>query len=109
MRTLTEYQLWYGIDRQQPETHELRAGAVTALLDGIDLRYVRSGSLEIVRRIYVAVRDQNWNTIPGQHRVTRLEQRQDSFEVEFEVEHREHDLNYTWHGRILGSRWADPL
>ena len=103
MRTLTEYQLWYGIDRQPPETHELRAGAVTALLDGIDLRYVRSGSLEIVRRIYVAVRDQNWNTIPGQHRVTRLEQRQDSFEVEFEVEHREHDLNYTWHGRILGS------
>jgi hypothetical protein len=38
MRTLSEYQLWYGVDRQPAETRELRAGGVTALLDGIDLR-----------------------------------------------------------------------
>jgi len=103
MRTLSEYQLWYGVDRQPAETRELRAGGVTALLDGIDLRYVRIGSLETVRRIYVAVRDQNWNTIPGQQRITRLEQGQDRFEVEFEVEHQAHDLDYAWHGRIVGS------
>ncbi len=103
MRTLSEYQLWYGVDRQPAEMRELRAGGVTALLDGIDLRYVRIGSLETVRRIYVAVRDQNWNTIPGQQRITRLEQGQDRFEVEFEVEHQAHDLDYAWHGRIVGS------
>jgi len=103
MRTLSAYQLWYGVDRPPPATRELRAGSVTALLDGIDLRYVRAGSLEVVRRIYVAVRDQNWNTIPGRHRITRLDQQPDSFEVEFEVEHRAHDLDFAWHGRIAGS------
>jgi D-apionolactonase len=102
MRTLSEPQLWYGVDRQLPQAHELRAGPVMALLDGIDLRYVRLGSLEVVRRIYVAVRDQNWNTIPAQHRVTRLDQAQASFEVEFEVEHLAHDLDFAWHGRIVG-------
>src|SRR6266568_7329599 len=103
MRTLSAYQLWYGVDRPPPATRELRAGSMTALLDGIDLRYVRASSLEVVRRIYVAVRDQNWNTIPGRHRVTRLDQQADSFEVEFEVEHRAHDLAFAWHGRIAGS------
>ncbi len=103
MRTLSAYQLWYGVDRPPPAARELRAGSVTALLDGIDLRYVRVGSLEVVRRIYVAVRDQNWNTIPGRHRITRLDKQPDSFEVEFEVEHRAHDLDFAWHGRIVGS------
>ncbi len=102
MRTLSEPQLWYGVDRQSPQARELRAGPVMALLDGIDLRYVRLGSLEVVRRIYVAVRDQNWNTIPAQHRITRLDQAQESFEVEFEVEHQAHDLDFDWHGRIVG-------
>ncbi len=102
MRTFSEPQLWYGADRQLPQTHELRARPVTAMLDGIDLRYVRLGSFEVVRRIYVAVRDQNWNTIPARHRITRLDQAQDSFEVEFEVEHQARDLDFAWHGRIVG-------
>jgi D-apionolactonase len=104
MRMLTERQLWYGVDRQQPETRELRAGPITALLDGIDLRYVRIGSLEVVRRIYVAVRDQNWNTIPGPYRITRIDQERDWFEIRFEVEHLAHDLDFGWQGWIVGSR-----
>jgi hypothetical protein len=104
MRTLTERQLWYGVDKQSPETRELRAGQVTALLDGIDLRYVRLGSLEVVRRIYVAVRDQNWNTIPGTYRITRIDQERDRFEIRFEVEHTAHELGFVWHGKIVGSR-----
>ncbi len=104
MRTLTERQLWYGVDKQPPETRELRAGQVTALLDGIDLRYVRIGSLEVARRIYVAVRDQNWNTIPGTHRITRIDQERDRFEIRFEVEHTSQELRFAWHGKIVGSR-----
>jgi hypothetical protein len=103
MRTLSTYEIWYGVDRPPEETRELHAGPVTVLLDGIDLRYVRLGSLETVRRISVAVRDQNWNTIPGQHRITRVEQQADSFLVEFAVEHKAHDIDFAWQGRITGS------
>jgi len=104
MRALTERQLWFGVDKQLPETRELRAGQVTALLDGIDLRYVRTGSLEVVRRIYVAVRDHNWNTIPGTHRITRIDQERDRFEIRFEVEHTSHELGFVWQGKIVGSQ-----
>src|SRR6266566_3971376 len=104
MRTFTERQLWYGVDKPPPETRVLNAGSVTVLLDGIDLRYVRIGSLEVVRRIYMAVRDQNWNTIPGQHHITRIDQERDRFEIRYEVEHKDHDLDFTWQGKIVGSR-----
>ena len=103
MRALSEYQLWYGVDRPPPAVHELRAGSLTALLDGIDLRYVRLGSLETVRRVYVALRDQNWNTIPGQYSISRIEQQPESFEVEFDAEHRSHDIDFAWHGTITGT------
>ena len=103
MPALSEYQLWYGIDRPPAETYQLQAGSLTALLDGIDLRYVRLGSLETVRRVYVAVRDQNWNTIAGQYRIARIMQQSDSFEVEFDVEHRSHDIDFAWHGTITGT------
>ncbi len=102
MRALSDYQLWYGVDNPPVETRELRAGPVTTLLDGIDLRYIRRGPLEVVRRVYVAVRDQNWNTILGQHRITRIDQGQEGFEVEFDVEHRAPGLDFAWHGRITG-------
>jgi hypothetical protein len=102
MRALSDYQVWYGVDSSPAETLELRAGPVVALLDGIDLRYIRRGPLEVVRRVYVAVRDQNWNTILGQHRITRIDQRQDGFEVEFDVEHRALGLDFAWHGSITG-------
>jgi hypothetical protein len=103
MRTLSEFQLWYGVDRPPPATQELRAGSLTVLLDGIDLRYVCLGSLETVRRVYVALRDQNWNTIPGQYSITRIEQQPESFEVEFDAEHRSHDIDFAWHGTITGT------
>jgi hypothetical protein len=103
MCALSEFQLWYGIDRPPAETHELRAGSLTALLDGIDLRYVRLGSLETVRRVYVAVRDQNWNTIPGQYSIARIKQQSDNFEIEFDVEHRSHDIDFAWHGTVTGT------
>ncbi|HLI07341.1 MAG TPA: hypothetical protein VKV40_12295 [Ktedonobacteraceae bacterium] len=102
MRALSDYQVWYGANNPPPETRELRAGPVAALLDGIDLRYIRRGPLEVVRRVYVAVRDQNWNTILGQHRITRIDQRKDGFEVEFDVEHRAPGLDFAWHGSITG-------
>jgi hypothetical protein len=103
MRSLTEYELLHGIAEPPPETREIRAGPLIGILDGIDLRYLRFGRLELVRRIYVAVRDQNWNTIPAQYRITHLEQGPSTFVIEIEAEHREGDLKFAWRGSIAGS------
>jgi len=48
--------LLHGSDAPIPEPRSLRAGPVTMLLDGVDLRYIRVGRTEIVRRVYAAVR-----------------------------------------------------
>ena len=81
----------------------LRAGRLTAVLDGVDLRYVKLGEVELVRRIYVAVRDRNWNTIPGVASDLEVDEQDDSFEVRFSIRHTSHDTDFSWSGRIAGS------
>jgi D-apionolactonase len=93
----------HGSDAPIPELRVLHAGAARALLDGIDLRYVCIGRTELVRRVYVAVRDRNWNTIPGAVSDLELEARDDSFDIRFEVRHRAHDVDFSWNGAIAGS------
>ena len=51
--------LLHGSDQPLPAPAVLRAGHVTAALDGVDLRYLRVGQVELVRRIYVAVGDRD--------------------------------------------------
>jgi hypothetical protein len=92
-----------GIDRPAPELVPLRAGPLTAILDGVDLRYVKLGAVELVRRIYAAVRDQNWNTIPGVAVNSELDVREDAFDVRFDVRHGNDELDFSWQGTISGT------
>ena len=73
------------------------------MLDGVDLRYVKLGEVELVRRIYAAVRDQNWNTIPGVAVNSELDVREDGFDVRFDVRHANDELDFSWQGTISGT------
>ena len=84
------------------EMRVLRAGPVTMLLDGVDLRYLRVGGTELVRRVYVAVRDVDWDTVPGAVSDLEVEQDEASFRVEFDVRHARRDVDFSWHGAITG-------
>jgi D-apionolactonase len=95
--------LLHGVDDPPQELSTLRAGPLAAALDGVALRYVRAGDVEIVRRVYVAVRDRNWNTIPGVPGDVEVEAGSDSFQVTFSVRHTSHDVDFSWRGRIAGS------
>ena len=55
--------LYYGKDEALPKQTPLRAGPLSLIYEAGDLRYIKWGGREIVRRIYVAVRDRNWATI----------------------------------------------
>jgi D-apionolactonase len=99
---ISPYQWWYGRDEPPLEWRLLRAGPVTARLVGRDLRNVRFGGAEIAQRIYVAVRDRNWDTIPGEISHLTVEQEDDRFTVHFTVTHRQRDIDWVWRGEILG-------
>src|SRR5579859_6128541 len=93
----------HGTERPLSELRWLRAGPLRAALDGVDLRYVKLGEIELVRRIYVAVRDRNWNTIPGVPSEVEVTEDEDSFEVRFEVRHTGHETDFSWAGAIVGT------
>ncbi len=98
------HQLWLGRETPPETPIELTAGPVTALLYQGDLRHVRIGDVELAQRIYVAVRDAVWNTIPGE--ITDLDVRSGdgTFTVEFTCEHRYREIDFEWRARIRGDR-----
>ena len=99
---ISQFQWWYGRDEPPLVPRVLRAGPVTARLVGRDLRNVRFDGVEIAQRIYVAVRDRNWDTVPGDVSGETVEEGEDRFAVRFTVTHHQHDVDLTWQGEILG-------
>ena len=53
---------YYGKDESLPDQIDLKAGPLNLFYEAGDLRYIKYGDKEIIRRIYVAVRDRNWDT-----------------------------------------------
>lgn len=95
--------LRYGSPRPLPEQRLLRAGPLTLAYEAGDLRYIRFGSHEVLRRVYVAVRDHNWDTISPQMSNENVEVGVDSFRITFDVAHRQHEIDFHWRGEITGS------
>lgn len=56
----------FGTTTVDPEGRELRAGALSAVLDSGALRYIRVGDVEVLRAIAFLVRDENWGTYTPQ-------------------------------------------
>lgn len=81
----------------------LRAGPLTALLDGPDLRHVRLGGVELVQRVYIAVRDAPWNTIPAGYTDWQRDVDADRFSIRFRARHRHEDIDVEWAGHIEGT------
>ncbi len=85
----------------------MRAGPLSAEYDGGSLRYIRFGDREILRRVLVAVRDADWNTLQAQLSNETLTAREDSFRLEFDAR----NGDFGWRGVITGDsdgtiRWA---
>ncbi len=98
--------LRYGREAPLPERMPLRAGPLSLVYEGGDLRYVRLGDREILRRVYVAVRDRNWETVPAALSDVEMEIGGDSFRNTYRAEHVEGDIGYAWLGRSRGTRTA---
>ena len=81
----------------------LSAGPLKLLFDNGEIRYLRLGDVEVLRRVYVAVRDRNWRTIPPVISDLRIEHGDDSFEISYHVEHNAGGLHFAWDGRITAS------
>lgn len=84
------------------EARLLRAGAVSVCLGGGDLRHICVGAAEAVERIYFAVRDTNWGTVPGQLSNVTISEDAGGFTVGFDCLHKQGEVDFHWRGEIHG-------
>jgi hypothetical protein len=80
----------------------LQAGPVRVLFADGDLRQCRRDGTEIVRRIYVAIRDLDWNTLPGEISGLEVTDEGEKFRIRFTRRHQAGGLDYQWQAEIDG-------
>ena len=82
----------------------LGAGPVTLLYERGSVRCVKHDDDEIVRRIYFALRDRNWNTIEGRISEEMISASDEGFLVTFVSTHEAGPIRFVWKGEIRGAR-----
>jgi hypothetical protein len=80
----------------------LKAGPLNAFWEPGGLRYIRWGGIEVIRRIYGAVRDRNWKSIDGTLSTVHIHEQPDSFRIQFTSAHQDNDIDFVWNGTIVG-------
>jgi hypothetical protein len=97
---------YYGSTEPLPERREVRAGPLTAVLEGADLRYLSVDGEVVILRLYAAIRDRSWGTITPIFTRYNLDQSEQAFTLSFTAEHvsgGEQDVDFAWQGAIVGS------
>lgn len=80
----------------------LRAGPLSMKYENGFLRYIRAGETEVLRMIYFAVRNENWDTIEGRISQEEIRKGADSFEIRYEWESINPTCEFGWKCRISG-------
>lgn len=81
----------------------LTAGPLKCLLMEGELRYLTVGATEAVRRIYAAVRDRFWNTIPGTISGLTVDRSEEAFTARWRSEHANGDVDFVWDSKVTGT------
>ena len=93
---------YYGKNESLPEQIDLKAGPLNLFYEAGDLRYIKYGDKEIIRRIYVAVRDRNWDTVKPVLSNVKMDIEGDSFIITYTVSNIQSDIDFCWQGKIIG-------
>lgn len=94
--------LYYGKETPLPEQIPLRAGPLTMIYENGDLRYIKLGEKEIVRRLYVAIRDRNWGTAANVLSNVQMHIGDESFQISYDCTNKLLDIDFVWHGELRG-------
>lgn len=95
--------LLHGSTAALPEQIPLRAGPLTLIFEAGDLRRISLNGRELVRRIYGAIRDRDWGTVPGERSQFMIASESHRFQVSYVSEHREGAIDFVWRANIEGA------
>jgi len=102
--SLPKHFLLFGAERTVAPEFHLQAGPLRALYREGVFRYVGLDRQEIVRAVYIAVRDRDWRTIPGVLSNLDVRSAADSFQVTYDCSHREREIDFRWKVHVTGDR-----
>ncbi len=90
---------------QSSQPVQLQAGQLTLRIEPRSgfVRAIHYRDVEVLRGIYAALRDHNWDTIEPAIRDWHLEEDEQGFRLSFIADCQRGDIDFTWHGRIVGS------
>lgn len=94
--------LYHGTDHPAPKRVPLRAGPLSLFYEEGDLRYIKWGEHEVIRRVHVTVRDSIWNTLGSRLTNIELQVEEDSFRITYDAENVEGVIDFFWHAEITG-------
>lgn len=92
----------FGREAALPAQIKLRAGPLSLVFEAGDLRYIALGNHEILRRVYIAVRDQMWGTVPPVLSNLKVSKSDSLFDITFDVDNKQADVDFFWRGKISG-------
>jgi hypothetical protein len=95
--------LYNGCNEPPTEQHYLQAGHWSVTFDQGQLLNIRWRDLEVLRRIYAAVRDRDWGTTSLKLSNLEITSNLKGFEITFDARHRENEIDFAWKGRIEAS------
>jgi D-apionolactonase len=95
--------LWYARPSPLPRVRTIQCGPVQFDLDGVDVARVRSGDTELVNRLYMSVRDRNWDTVLPVFSDLRVKTMRKGVVVTFNARNQAGPIDFGWTGSIAAT------
>ncbi|WP_247232064.1 hypothetical protein [Telluribacter sp. SYSU D00476] len=89
-----EHTTYFGTSEPLPPHRTLRAGQLECLYEHGNLRYIRAGQAEVLRLIYSAVRDADWQTAPYTIEDEVVQEQPDSFRITYTARYEMGEVRY---------------
>ncbi|MBN1600560.1 MAG: hypothetical protein JW915_03075 [Chitinispirillaceae bacterium] len=93
-------ELYFGSDLKPADVMTFECGPVSFLYQNGMIRSVMYGKTELIRRIYMALRDSVWNTIPYTVSKPEIRQNENTFSLSFNANHVHDSIKFQWKGLI---------
>lgn len=100
---LSRNTLLYGTEDAPAPLIPLRAGPLSLFFQDGDLRSITCSGREVLRRLYVAVRDANWGTVPAKLSSLKKQVRADRFQIQYQADHHADPIQFRWQATIQGT------
>ncbi len=102
MNNLPKEVYWYGKKERLTKPHKLSCGPMDICYESGLLRNIRLGEYEVIRMIYYALRDHNWETIISEIKNEKIIESDNGFKISYESHFKKGDIRFVIYSEITG-------